>query len=66
MSMNGGYVIEFDFPEGKAWAAVTSIAWGYAPTTTTAHVFLDKQGAERTLQNAYGEASREYGTVVPK
>jgi hypothetical protein len=64
--MDERWVIEFNYPEqtNRLWAGMHEGALGWAPQIETAIVWVDKEAAERTLTNGYGNSAK-YGRVVP-
>lgn len=58
------FAIRFDFPEGGVvYAGMHKGAAGFAPSLLTAELYDTAEIAERTLANAYGPSSRQYGRV---
>ena len=58
------YTIVFEYPEARVFAGKHKGAAGWSPTLDGAWLFDEKDGAERWLENGYGEESKKYGRVI--
>lgn len=57
------YAIEFNFPEGTAYAGMYKDALGWAPTIASALLYDDEESALRVMENGYGNM-RRYARIV--
>ncbi len=58
------FVIRFNFTDGAVFAGMYKGGMGFAPTTATALHFVDREVAQRNLDNGYGPASGQVAEII--